>query len=155
MLCPNCNGDSFTERSSFKTTSEPVLGTASSPVIIDLMNCKRCGVDIPAVRGKRNYTLVGDKKLSTLLAELEDAQRVNSEMQGLIDTMARRSQSLSAEIERSRREDEILAMETKFATLKAQTDSLEERKARLAKTLEIIASRAPAVAPLTASKERL
>jgi hypothetical protein len=145
MLCPNCNGDSFAERSSFKTASEPILGTASSPVIVDLMNCRRCGADIPAVRGKRNYLLVGDNKLSALLADLEEAQRVNSEMQGVIDKMARRSQSLSAEIERSRKEGELLVMEAKVAALKAQTDSLEGRKARLAKTLETMASSATAV----------
>ncbi len=145
MLCPNCNGDSFAEGSSFKTASEPILGTASSPVIVDLMSCKRCGADIPAVRGRRNYMLVGDNKLSALLADLEEAQRINSEMQGLFDTMARRSQSLSAEIERSRKEGELLVMEAKVAALKAQTDSLEGRKARLAKTMAIIASRAAAV----------
>jgi hypothetical protein len=133
LLCPNCNGDSFAEGSSFKTASEPILGTASSPVIVDLMSCKRCGADIPAVRGRRNYMLVGDNKL------------INSEMQGLFDTMARRSQSLSAEIERSRKEGELLVMEAKVAALKAQTDSLEGRKARLAKTMAIIASRAAAV----------
>jgi len=145
LLCPNCNGDSFAERSSFKTASEPILGSASAAVIVDLMSCKRCGADIPAVRGKRNYMLVGDKKLSALLADLEEAQRNNSEMQGLIDTMARRSQGLSAEIQRSRNEGELLVMEAKVAALKAQTDSLEGRKARLAKTLEMVASRAPAV----------
>jgi hypothetical protein len=145
LLCPNCNGDSFAEGSSFKTASEPILGTASSPVIVDLMSCKRCGADIPAVRGRRNYMLVGDNKLSALLADLEEAQRINSEMQGLFDTMARRSQSLSAEIERSRKEGELLVMEAKVAALKAQTDSLEGRKARLAKTMAIIASRAAAV----------
>lgn len=145
LLCPNCNGDSFAEGSSFKTASEPILGTASSPVIVDLMSCKRCGADIPAVRGRRNYMLVGDNKLSALLADLEEAQRINSEMQGLFDTMARRSQSLSAEIERSRKEGELLVMEAKVAALKAHTDSLEGRKARLAKTMAIIASRAAAV----------
>lgn len=145
LLCPNCNGDSFAERSSFKTASEPILGSTSSPVIVDLMSCKRCGADIPAVRGKRNYMLVGDKKLSSLLADLEEAQRINSEMQNLIDTMARRSQSLSAEIERSRKEGELLVMEAKVAALKAQTESLEGRRARLARTLETVASRAPVV----------
>ncbi|HVC27393.1 MAG TPA: hypothetical protein VND40_04460, partial [Nitrososphaerales archaeon] len=81
LLCPSCSGDSFVERSSFKTASEPVLGAASTSVTIDLMNCKRCGADMPAVRGRRNYTLISDKKLSAFLADLEEAQRTNSEMQ--------------------------------------------------------------------------
>jgi len=144
MVCPSCSGDSFTERSSFKTASEPILGSASSGVIIDLMNCTRCGADIPAVRGRRSYTLVTDKKLSTLVADLEEAQRINSEMQGLIDTMARRSQSLGAEIERCRREGEISVMRERVAALEAETDGLEGRRARLANTLQSIASRMPA-----------
>jgi hypothetical protein len=145
LLCPSCNGDSFAERSSFKTASEPILGLESSPVIVDLMSCKRCGADIPAVRGRRNYMLVGDKKLSALLADLEEAKRTNSEMDALIDTMAKRSRSLSAEIERSRAEGEVAVMEVRAAALRAETDGLEARRARLARTLELVASRAPAV----------
>jgi hypothetical protein len=144
MVCPSCNGDSFTERSSFKTASEPILGSASSDVIVDLMNCTRCGADIPAVRGRRSYTLVADKKLSALVADLEEAQRINSEMQGLLDNMAKRSQILSKEIERCRAQGEIKVMEEKAAVLEAETDGLEERRARLARTLESIASRMPA-----------
>jgi len=145
LLCPSCNGDSFAERSSFKTASEPILGTESSPVMVDLMSCKRCGADIPAVRGRRNYMLVGDKKLSALLADLEEAQRINSEMEALIDTMTKRSRSLSAEIERCKEEGEVSFMEVRAAALKAETDGLEARRARLAKTLELVASRAAAV----------
>jgi hypothetical protein len=144
LLCPSCKGDSFVERNSFKTASEPVLGAASSIVIVDLMNCKRCGADMPAVRGRRNYTLIGDKKLSALLADLEEARRINSEMQGLHDKMSRRSQSLSAEIERCRQEGEVSVMKTRVTALEAETDGLEVRRARLAKILESIASRMPA-----------
>lgn len=144
LLCPNCNGDSFAERSSFKTASEPLLGAASTTVVVDLMSCKRCGADIPAVRGRRNYTLVSDKKLSALVADLEEAQRINSEMQGLIDAMAKRSQSLVAEIERCKAEGEISVMKVKVAALEAETDGLEQRRARLAETLEVVASRIPA-----------
>jgi len=113
--------------------------------MVDLMSCKRCGADIPAVRGRRNYMLVGDKKLSALLADLEEAQRINSEMEALIDTMTKRSRSLSAEIERCKEEGEVSFMEVRAAALKAETDGLEARRARLAKTLELVASRAAAV----------
>ncbi len=145
LVCPSCGGDGFSERTSFKTASEPVLGSASTGVVIDLMNCKRCGADMPAVRGRRSYTLIGDKKLSAILADLEEARRTNSEMQGLVDNMAKRSQSLGREIERCRAEGEISVMRTKVAGLEAETDGLELRRARLARTLESIASRTPAV----------
>ena len=144
LVCPSCNGDSFNERSSFKTGSEPILGSASNDVIVDLMSCTRCGADIPAVRGRRSYTLVTDKKLSALVADLDEAKRINSEMQALIDTMARRSHSLVAEIERCRAEGEISVMKERVTALEAVTDGLEERRARLAKALEIVASRIPA-----------
>ncbi len=144
LLCPSCNGDSFAERSSFKTTSEPVLGAASTNVVVDIMSCERCGVDIPAVRGRRRYTLVSDQKLSALLAELEEAHRLNSEMQGLLDALARRAQTLGAEIERCRAQGEISVMEARVAALEAETGGMEERRARLAKTLDLMASRIPA-----------
>ena len=144
MLCPNCNEDSLTERSSFKTTSEPILGVASANVIIDLMNCERCGADLPAVRGKRLFTLVGTQRLSALLADLEEAKRTNSEMTGLLDMLARRAKTLSAEIERCRAEGEISVMEERVKALEAETDSMEERRKRLAKTLNLMASRVPA-----------
>ena len=144
MVCPSCNGDSFTERSSFKTASEPILGSASSGVIIDLMNCTRCGADIPAVRGRRSYTLTTDKKLSSLVADFEEAQRINSEMNGLLGTMERRSQSLREEIERCRARGEVSVMEERVAALKTETAGLEGMRARLAKTVQSIASRMPA-----------
>jgi len=144
LVCPSCQGDAFVERSSFKTASEPVLGAASNGVIIDLMNCTRCGADMPAVRGRRSYTLISDKKLSAFLADLEEAQRINNEMQALVDKMARRSQSLGAEIERCRAQGEIMAMKERVAALEAETDGLEGRRARLAEMLQSIASRIPA-----------
>jgi hypothetical protein len=144
MLCPSCNGDSFSERSSFKTASEPLLGSASYAVTVDLMSCSRCGADLPAVRGRRNYTLVTDKKLSALVADLDEAKRINAEMQTLLDTMAARSQRLVAEVERCRAEGEISVIKERVAGLEAQTDGLEGRRARLAKTLELMAARIPA-----------
>jgi hypothetical protein len=143
MLCPSCNGDSFSERSSFKTTSEPLLGVASTNVIVDLMNCNRCGADIPAVRGKRRYTLVGKEKLAALVADLEEAQRANLEMRGLLDALARRAQTLNAEIEMCKAEGDISVMEAKVAALEQETDGMEERRAKLAKTLDLMASRIP------------
>jgi len=144
LVCPSCNGDSFNERGSFKTASEPLLGSASTEVIVDLMSCTRCAADIPAVRGRRSYTLTTDKKLSALVADLEEAQRINSEMQGLIDTMARRSQGVAAEIERCKAEGEISVMEARVSALEAETDGLEGRRARLSKTLELVSSSIPA-----------
>jgi len=144
LTCPSCNGDSFDERSSFKTTSEPVLGALSTGVFVDLMSCKRCGADLPAVRGRRRYSLVSEEKLSALVADLEEARRINSEMQGLLDMMATRSQSLSEQIERCRADGEISVMEARVAALEAETDGMEGRRTRLAKTLDLMASRIPA-----------
>jgi hypothetical protein len=144
LVCPSCGGDGFVERSSFKTDTESVLGSASTTVVIDLMNCTRCGADMPAVRGRRSYALVGEKKLSSILAELEEAQRTNSEMQALADKMSRRSQGLSRDIERCRAEGEVSVMTTRVAALEEETDGLQETRERLAKVLESIASRIPA-----------
>jgi len=144
MLCPSCNGDNFTERSSFKTASEPVFDAPSTGVIIDLMSCKRCGMDLPAVRGKRRYTLVSQEKLTVLFSDLDEAKRVNSDKQGLLDAMAKRFQSLSAEIEKSRAAGELSVIGARVSALGAQTHSMDERRARLAEALEFLASKIPA-----------
>ncbi len=143
MGCPSCGGNDFSERSSFKTASEPLLGAVSTSVTVDLMSCNRCGVDIPAVRGRQHYAVVSEKKLSALVADLEEAKRINSETQGLLDRLASRSQSLSAEVEKCRAEGEISVMEERVAALEAETEGLEARRARLARTLESAASRIP------------
>lgn len=145
MVCPSCNGDGFTERSSFKTSSEPLLGEAPAAVVVDLMSCKRCGADFPAVRGRRRYSLVGQEKLAAVLADLAEAKRTNSEMQGLIDTMARRAQALGSDIERTVARGELAVVEVRVAALEAETAGLQTRRDILAGTLEAIASRAPAV----------
>jgi hypothetical protein len=145
MLCPSCNGDSFTERSSFKTASEPVFDAASTGVIIDLMSCKRCGHDLPAVRGRRHYTLVSQEKLTSLFSDLGETKRINSERQRLLDAMAKRFQTLNAEIERCRAAGERSVLGAKVSALEAQTRGMEERRARLAEALEFLASKIPAV----------
>ena len=144
LACPSCNGEEFTERSSFRTASEPLLGAVSTGVTVDLMSCKRCGADLPAVRGRRRYTLVGGEKLASILADLEEAKRINSEMEQLIDAMAKRSSSLSIEIERCRAQGEISVMRQRVASLEAETGGMEATRARLAETLELMASRIPA-----------
>lgn len=145
MLCPSCNGDSFTERSSFKTASEPVFDAPSTDVTIDLMGCRRCSLDIPAVRGKRHYTLVSKEKLTALFSDLDEAKRVSSERLGLLDAMAKRFQSLNAEIERFRAAGERSVLGARVSALEAQTQSMEERRVRLAEALKFLSSKIPAV----------
>jgi hypothetical protein len=99
MPCPNCNGGSLTERSSFKAVAEPVEGAAPTTVTVDLMGCERCAINFPSIRGRRKYTLVPPEKLSGLMAELEEARRRNSEMLGNVKLVEKRSRSLAAEIE--------------------------------------------------------
>lgn len=144
LLCPSCQGNEFTERSSFKTTTEPLLGAVSTSVTVDLMNCKRCGADLPAVRGRRQYSLVGKERLATLVADLDEAKRVNSEMVALIDTMAKRSQGLSVEIDRTIARGEISVMRARVSALEEETSGLEERRDRLARTLVQVAASIPA-----------
>ncbi len=143
LLCPGCNGNGFSERSSFKTASEPLLGAGPATIVVDLMNCTQCGLDFPAVRGRRHYALVGKEKLASLLADLEEAKRIDSEMRGLLDTRLRRSQELTAEVERCRAKGEVSVLEARVSTLESQTESLSERRDRLAKTLQVIAARTP------------
>jgi hypothetical protein len=145
LLCPGCNGDSFTEKTSFTTTSEPLLGAVSANVVIDLMSCQRCGIDLPAVRGKRRYALLSEKKLSSIVADLEEAQRINLQNQGLVEMMDRRFQHINVEIERRRAEEEISILEAKIAGLEAETDGMESSRARLAAMLDTIATTIPAV----------
>lgn len=144
LACPSCNGEEFTERSSFKTASEPLLGSESAGVVVDLMSCKRCGTDIPAVRGRRRYILLSKDKLSSLVADLGEAQRLNSEMQNRMTEMEARSHSIDIEISRCRAEGEVTLLEARVAALEGQNATLEGRRARLAEALQFIGSRLPA-----------
>ena len=58
--------------------------------------------------------------------------------------MARRSHNIAVEIERCKAEGEISVMKERVTALESETDGLEERRARLAKALELVASRIPA-----------
>lgn len=140
LLCPGCNGNQFSERSSFKTASEPVLGAPSIGVEIDLMNCARCGVEFPAVRGRRLYALVAPDKLQSLLADLEQAKRTNAEMERLLATMTRRSQGIEAQIADAKDAGTISVLQAKVARMESETRGLEERRDRLAQALESVAA---------------
>lgn len=141
LICPSCSGSEFSERSSFKSTTEPLLGAESTGVTVDLMSCKRCGADLPAVRGRKRYSLVGKEKLATMVADLEEAKRINLEMESLIDTMAKRAQGIIAETDRCRVRGEASVIQAKISALETETEGLEARRDRLAKTVAVIAAR--------------
>jgi hypothetical protein len=147
MPCPNCNGGGLTERSSFKAVAEPVEGASPTMVTVDLMGCERCGISFPSIRGRRKYTLVPPQKLSSLVAELEEAKRCNSEMLGNVKTMERRSRSLAAEIEEFKVRSEVSSLERRVGSLESENEGLELRRTRLREAIELIASRIKAPAP--------
>jgi hypothetical protein len=141
MPCPNCNGSGLTERSSFKAVAEPVEGASPTMVTVDLMGCERCGISFPSIRGRRKYTLVPPQKLSSLMAELEETKRRNSEMLGSVKLIEKRSRSLTAEIEEFKVRSEISSLETKVGSLESENEGLELRRTRLREAIELIASR--------------
>ena len=140
MPCPNCNSVSLTERSSFKTVAEQIEGAAPTTVTVDIMSCEQCAFNFPSIRGRKKYTLVPPERLSSLIAELEEARRQNSEILGSLKLMERRSHSLAAEIEAFKRRSEISSMQTRIGTLESENQGLELRKARLREAIELIAS---------------
>jgi chaperonin cofactor prefoldin len=117
------------------------MGAESAGVTVDLMSCKRCGADLPAVRGRKRYSLVGQEKLAAMVADLEEAKRVNSEMESLADTMAKRSQGVIVETEKARVKGELSVIQSRVSALETETQGLEARRDRLAKTVATIASR--------------
>lgn len=144
LVCPKCGEGSFAERASFKAASEPLMGAQSASVVVDLMSCKHCGFDLPAVRGRRRFALVQSERLSRMLAELDEERRRCAEIQGVLDGMARQSQRLEVEIERSRVRGEISVIEGRVTALESETVALEATRARLAVAVTLVASRAQA-----------
>ena len=116
-------------------------------VTVDLMGCERCGISFPSIRGRRKYTLVPPQKLSTLMGELEEAKRRNSEMLGSVKLVERRSHSLAAEIEEFKVRSEISSLERRIGSLESENQGLELRRTRLREAIELIASRINAPAP--------
>ena len=140
MPCPNCNSGSLTERSSFKTVAEPIEGAAPTAVTVDIMSCEQCAFNFPSIRGRKKYTLVPPDKLSSLMADLEEARRQNSEMLGSLKLMEKRSHSLAAEIEAFKLRSEISSLENRIGTLESENKGLELRRTRLREAIELIAS---------------
>ncbi len=143
LLCPSCKQDTLAQRSSFKTDTEPLFDEASKTVIVDLMSCTHCGVDIPTVRGRRSYVLFQRAKLSGLLTELKELRQRNFEMTEQLDGMERRSQRIAAEVERVRAEGEISLVEGRIASLESEMGGLEGRRDKLLSAVNAMASRAP------------
>jgi hypothetical protein len=140
MPCPNCNGGSLAERSSFKTVAEPVEGAAPTTVTVDLMACERCATNFPSIRGRKKYALVPPEKLSSLMAELEEARNLNLEMSGSLKLLESKSQSLSAEIEEFKLRSEISFMEGRIGALESENRGLQLRKTRLREAIDLMAS---------------
>jgi hypothetical protein len=140
MPCPNCDSVGLTERSSFQTVAEHIEGAARTLVTVDIMSCEQCGFNFPSIRGRKKYTLVPPEKLSTLMAELEEARKRNSEVLGSLKLVEKRSHSLAAEIEAFKRRSEISSMQTRIGTLESVNKGLELRRTRLREAVELIAS---------------
>jgi len=143
LACPTCGEADFAERASFKTSTEALLGAPSVGVIVDLMNCKRCGFDLPTVRGRRRYVLVEDSKLAGLQAELDDEKRRSTSAQVQIDALENRAKRMELEIERTRARGEVSVIEEKVAALESETAAMEERKAKLTEVVNLMASWIP------------
>lgn len=141
LPCPNCNGADLTERSSFRAVAEPVEGAAPTTVTVDLMGCERCAINFPSIRGRRKYSLVPPQRLSSLMTELEEAKKRNSEMSGGVKMMEKRSRDLAAEIEEFKLQDEISSLERRVGSLESETKGLELRRTRLREAVELTASR--------------
>ena len=140
MPCPNCNSGDLTERSSFKTVAEHIEGAAPMTVTVDIMSCEQCAFNFPSIRGRKKYTLVPPEKLSSLMAELEEARQRNSEVLGSLKLVEKRSHNLAAEIEAFKRRSEISSLENRIGTLESVNKGLELRRTRLREAIELIAS---------------
>jgi chromosome segregation ATPase len=108
--------------------------------MVDLMACERCSITFPSIRGRKKYTLVPPEKLSSLMAELEEARRQNSETLSRLKLMERRSHGLEAEIEEFKLQSEISSMERRVGTLESENKGLELRRAKLREAIELMAS---------------
>lgn len=143
LACPKCGEADFAERASFKTTTEALMGAPSVGVIVDLMNCKRCGFDLPTVRGRRRYMLVEDAKLAGLQADLEDERRRSASAEEQVVMLEKRAKRMELEIERTRARGEVSVIEERVAALESETAAMEERKAKLSSVVNLMASWIP------------
>jgi len=115
-------------------------GVAPTTVTVDMMSCEQCAFNFPSIRGRKKYTLVPPEKLSSLMAELEEARQRNSEMLGSLKLMEKRSHSLAAEIEAFKLRSEISSLESRIGTLESENNGLELRRTKLREAIELIAS---------------
>jgi len=143
LACPKCGDADFAERASFKAATEPLMGAPSSTVAVDVMSCKRCGYDLPTVRGKRKFVLVQDDKLAGIQSELEGERKRCSDFEREIDSMVHKVNRIQAEIERTAARGVVSAIEARVTALESENAKLEERKARLAAAIELISTRIP------------
>jgi hypothetical protein len=143
LACPKCGEADFAERASFKAATEALMGAPSVGVVVDLMSCKRCGFDLPTVRGRKHYVLVEDGKLANLQSQLEEEKNRNSATHKQIEELGRRATRMEAEIERTRVRGEVSAMEERVAVLESETRAMEERKAKLGELVDLMASWIP------------
>ena len=143
LACPKCGDADFSERASFKAVTEPLMGAPPSTVVVDLMSCKRCGFDLPTVRGKKQYSLVPDERLAGLQSELEGERQRCSDLDREIEGLTRRAKRLEAEIERTAENGVVAAIEERIAAVEAQNARLEETKARIAAAIELVSARIP------------
>ena len=143
LACPKCGEGEFAERASFKAATEALMGAPSVGVIVDLMNCKRCGFDLPTVRGRKRYVLIEDAKLAGFQNQLEDERKRSQLTEQQIEELGRRAKRMEVEIDRTRARGEISAMEERLAALESQTKAMEERKAKLGELVTLMASWVP------------
>lgn len=143
LACPKCGDADFAERASFKAVTEPLMGAPSSTVVVDLMSCKRCGYDLPTVRGRRKFVLVQEDKLAGIQSELEGERRRLAEFERETSNMTHKINRVKAEIERTAASGVVSAIEARVSALESENAKLEERKAKLAAAIEQVASRIP------------
>ncbi len=137
--CPNCGTAIATPTKLFTVIVEPKEGERGlTQRKVGMYSCDKCGTKFPTVVSRQHYLLVAEEQLGKIQTDIKNLKKTNQDLEKRIGAMDKEYADLQKVVDRSKRDAETRALESKLealekhvAYLRKEKGELEEKASRL------------------------
>jgi predicted RNase H-like nuclease (RuvC/YqgF family) len=137
--CPNCGTAIATPAKLFTVIVEPKEGERGlTQRKVGMYSCDKCGTKFPTVVSRQHYLLVAEEQLGKIQTDIKNLKKTNQDLEKRIGAMDKEYADLQKVVDRSKRDAETRALESKLealekhvAYLRKEKGELEEKASRL------------------------
>jgi len=130
--CPKCGNKEGEPSKVFTVIVEPAKGERGlTERRVGMYTCSKCGTKFPAVLSRQHYLIVAEEQLREMGKELKAVARDNGELKSRIEAMTKEQDRLQSFLDKTKKNVELRALETKLNELESYEKFLRKERAEL------------------------